>query len=142
MFGVVREPEVAVDWAMLADHVVVDQRGKPSIIGIFQRLTGTRFPKLHPICFAVARLAGPPSERVPVQVRFWSPDEVLLVAREQSVEIGADGDAICVAPFSPLSLPVPGDYVVETVPGGGRPHRLTLHVEQVPTRSEAHHTLA
>lgn len=123
--------DVTVDWAMLADHVIVDQGGKPSIIGIFERLTGTRFPKLHPICFAVARLRGPALETVTVQIRFWSPDAILLAARQQSVELGIAGDAICVTPFAPFSLPIPGEYVVEILPGGATPHKLGLDVEMV-----------
>jgi hypothetical protein len=118
---------------MLADYVLVDNAGKLSIIGIFDRLFAAPFPSLHPQLFIVARWTGGPSKAEATEIRAWSPGGELLVGAQQPLEFGPDGKANTIARLSPLPLPGPGDYTLELLAGGASIHHIPLAVESAPS---------
>jgi hypothetical protein len=100
-------------WAVLADYALVDATGKLSVIGIFDRLTASEFPSIHPILFVVVSWVGPPSKVAVAELRLWGPGKELLVGGQQQVQLGLDGHANGVFRLSPIALPQAGSYVFE-----------------------------
>jgi hypothetical protein len=49
---------VIVHLALVCDHAIIDQHGKLSVLGIFDRIWVERFPAIHPRLHLVLRLKG------------------------------------------------------------------------------------
>jgi hypothetical protein len=49
---------VNVQLALVCDHAIIDQHGKLSVLGIFDRIWVERFPAIHPRLHLVLRLKG------------------------------------------------------------------------------------
>ncbi len=47
-----------VQLALVCDHAIIDQHGKLSVLGIFDRIWVERFPAIHPRLHLVLRLKG------------------------------------------------------------------------------------
>ena len=79
-----------IDFAVLADHALIDQQGKLSVIGIFQVVHVTRFPAMHPRAHLVLRVSGRRTEigDHPVRIRFVGPDGAEVFGGQGSVRFG------------------------------------------------------
>ena len=117
---------------MLADYALVDQRGKLSLIGIFNCLWAPSFPSLQPTVFLAFALNGEPSRSATAELRVWGPTKDLLVGGQQQVLLGIDGRASSIFQLAPLPLPAPGVYIVELLLDGTSAVHLELNVEQAP----------
>jgi hypothetical protein len=78
-------PETSIEWALLADYVMLDNSGKLSIIGIFDRLYLNAPHAMHPMAFVVARWRGAPNAVLASELRIWSPGRELLVGAPQAL---------------------------------------------------------
>src|SRR5256712_8979933 len=81
-----------LDFAVVADYVLVDQAGKLSVLGVFQHIWVQQFPAMHPRLHLVLRLKGKRTEigEHSVQIRLLD---------EQSVEIlGGNGSVTFAEP--------------------------------------------
>lgn len=123
--------ETRVDWTLVADYALMDNMGKLSVLGIFDRLWAPAFPSLHPVLFLVAAWAGGPSQLVGCELRVWGPAKELLVGGQQPVQLGPDGHAHGIFRLSPLPLPAAGEYVFELLAGGISVSHSTLTVIQI-----------
>lgn len=119
-----------VDWGLLADYALVDQRGKLSLIGIFNRLWTPSFPSLQPTVFLAFALTGEASRSAMAELRVWGPTKDLLVGGQQQVMFGTDGRASSIFQLAPLPLPAPGVYIFELLLDGTSAAHLELNVEQ------------
>ncbi len=120
-------------WSLFCDHFLIDQAGKYSFIGVFDRIGAATFPVVQRSLYVAVALEGPPSTRAPALLDIWSPDGVLLLSTQESqVQFSPAGRAVFVNLIYDLQLPVPGQYTV-TVEAAGKPvATVPLEVYQVP----------
>ena len=76
--------------AVVCDHALIDQAGKLSVIGIFERIWVERFPAVHPRLHLVLRLKGRRTEigDHPVEIVLRNPDGGDVLRGDGSVQIG------------------------------------------------------
>jgi hypothetical protein len=124
-------PQFNVEWSLIADYAMVDQTGKLSLIGIFNRLWAPVFPSMQPVVFLVSAWAGEPNRAVTSELRIWGPSKELIVGGQQPVQLGPDGRANGIYRLSPLPLPTPGTYTFELMLEGVSAAHVPLPVEQM-----------
>lgn len=76
--------------AVVCDHALIDQAGKLSVIGIFERIWVERFPAVHPRLHLVLRLKGRRTEigRHPLLIQLLDPDGREVLRGDGAVQIG------------------------------------------------------
>jgi hypothetical protein len=121
-------------WSLFCDHFLIDQAGKYSFIGVFDRIGAPSFPVIQRSIYVAVALEGPPGGTVPALLDIWSPDGALLLSTQESqVQFSPAGRAVFVNLIYDLQLPSPGQYTV-TVEASGKPiATVPLEVYQVPT---------
>jgi hypothetical protein len=108
-------------WSLMCDHFLIDQAGKQSFIGVFDRIGAVAFPAVQRSLYIAVALAGEPNESVPALLDVWSPDGALIVSTPESrLQFSHAGRAMFVNLLFDLQLPAAGEYSV-TVEAGGRP---------------------
>jgi hypothetical protein len=108
-------------WALLCDYFLIDQTGKYSFIGVFDRIGAATFPVVQRSFYVAVSMEGPANSSVPALLDVWSPEGTLLISTPESqVVFSAAGRAMFVNLIYDLQLPVAGDYSI-TVEAGGRP---------------------
>ena len=101
-----------------ADYAMIDQAGKLSIVGIFNRLNFTKFPNAHPVIYLVAILQpsfGEVGDKRGFMIRLMNEDgqEKFKVQGEVRFRRGDDGRyqlANIVIPFRNMPFDEPGRY--------------------------------
>ena len=116
-----------VQLALVCDHAIIDQHGKLSVLGIFDRIWVERFPAIHPRLHLVLRLKGRRTEigdhTVLIQLVDMQGQEILR--GEGNVAIGEppagilDIEAAAVLAFD-VPLERPGVYTFEIAVDGAR----------------------
>lgn len=76
--------------AVVCDHALIDQAGKLSVIGIFERIWVERFPAVHPRLHLVLRLKGRRTEvgEHPITIVLKDPDGREVLRGDGQVQIG------------------------------------------------------
>jgi hypothetical protein len=128
---------VNVQLALVCDHAIIDQHGKLSVLGIFDRIWVERFPAIHPRLHLVLRLKGRRTEVGDHTVLIQLVDDAgrEILRGEGNVQIGeppagiVDIEAAAVLAFD-VPLEKAGVYTFEIAVDGA-------HVAQMP--SSAHH---
>ena len=106
--------------AVVCDHALIDQAGKLSVIGIFERIWVERFPAVHPRLHLVLRLKGRRTEigDHPVRIVLNDPDGREVLRSDGAVQIGEPAagvmevEAGAALPFD-VPLEKPGTYTFE-----------------------------
>jgi len=130
---------VNVQLALVCDHAIIDQHGKLSVLGIFDRIWVERFPAIHPRLHLVLRLKGRRTEvgdhGVLIQLVDDAGREVLR--GEGNVQIGeppagvVDIEAAAVLAFD-VPLEHPGTYTFEITVDGAHVASVPITVAQMP----------
>jgi len=108
-------------WSLLCDYFLIDQAGKYSFIGVFDRIGAAAFPVVQRSFYVAVSLEGVPNTTSPALLDVWSPEGTLLISTPESrIQFSAAGRAMFVNLIYDLQLPGPGDYSI-TVEAGGRP---------------------
>ncbi len=128
-----------VQLALVCDHAIIDQHGKLSVLGIFDRIWVERFPAIHPRLHLVLRLKGRRTEvgghTVLIQLADDTGREVLR--GEGNVQIGeppagvVDIEAAAVLAFD-VPLERPGVYTFEIAVDDARVASVPITVAQMP----------
>ena len=128
-----------VQLALVCDHAIIDQHGKLSVLGIFDRIWVERFPAIHPRLHLVLRLKGRRTEvgdhGVLIQLVDDGGREVLR--GEGNVQIGeppagvVDIEAAAVLAFD-VPLERAGVYTFEIAVDGTRAAGVPITVTQMP----------
>jgi len=131
---------VNVQLALVCDHAIIDQHGKLSVLGIFDRIWVERFPAIHPRLHLVIRLKGRRTEigdhTVLIQLVDMAGQEILR--GEGNVAIGeppagiVDIEAAAVLAFD-VPLERPGVYTFEIAVDGARTASVPITVAQMQT---------
>ncbi|HEY2806096.1 MAG TPA: hypothetical protein VGI92_09585 [Gemmatimonadales bacterium] len=125
--------------AVVCDHALIDQAGKLSVIGIFERIWVERFPAVHPRLHLVLRLKGRRTEigEHPVAIVLMSPDGHEILRGDGAVQIGeppagvTEVEAGAVLAFD-VPLDRPGTYTFEIAVDGESMASVPVAVSQMP----------
>jgi len=134
---------VNVHLALVCDHAIIDQHGKLSVLGIFDRIWVERFPAIHPRLHLVLRLKGRRTEigdhSVLIQLVDAQGQEILR--GEGNVAIGEPAagvveiEAAAVLAFD-VPLEKPGVYTFEIAVDGA--HAASVPVTVLQMQAPAH----
>jgi hypothetical protein len=126
--------------AVVCDHALIDQAGKLSVIGIFERIWVERFPAVHPRLHLVLRLKGRRTEigDHPVQIVLKDPDGTQVLRGDGSVQIGEPPAGVTeVEAGAVLAFDVPleraGTYTFDISVDGEHQASVPVAVSQMPT---------
>ena len=128
--------------AVVCDHALIDQAGKLSVIGIFERIWVERFPAVHPRLHLVLRLKGRRTEigDHPVEIVLHNPDGGDVLRGDGSVQIGeppagvTEVEAGAVLAFD-VPLEKPGVYTFDINVDGEHQASVPVTVSQMPQPS-------
>jgi hypothetical protein len=81
---------VRVALALVCDYALIDQHGKLSVLGIFERIWVPRFPAVHPRLHLVLRLKGRRTEigHHPILIQLVDDDGAEVLRGDGTVQIG------------------------------------------------------
>ena len=132
-----------VHLALVCDHAIIDQHGKLSVLGIFDRIWVERFPAIHPRLHLVLRLKGRRTEigdhSVLIQLVDAQGQEILR--GEGNVAIGeppagvVEIEAAAVLAFD-VPLEKPGVFTFEIAVDGA--HAASVPVTVLQMQAPAH----
>jgi hypothetical protein len=136
---------VNVQLALVCDHAIIDQHGKLSVLGIFDRIWVERFPAIHPRLHLVLRLKGRRTEVGDHAVLIQLVDDTgrEILRGEGNVQIGEppagvlDIEAAAVLAFD-VPLERSGVYTFEITVDSTRVASVPITVAQMP--ASAHST--
>lgn len=129
--------------AVVCDHALIDQAGKLSVIGIFERIWVERFPAVHPRLHLVMRLKGRRTEigDHPVEIVLHDPDGREVLRGDGTVQIGeppagiTEVEAGAVLAFD-VPLDKPGIYTFDISVDGERQATVPVTVTQMPAPAQ------
>ena len=121
-----------VEWSLLCDYCLIDQAGKLSLLGIFDRIATPSLPVQHPLLFVVTRWRTQPHQSFVAETRIWTPTEqLLLTTGPVQVAANPSGQNLTINQFRGLTLDREGQYLVELLAEGETarfyPWQLALH---------------
>ena len=130
--------------AVVCDHALIDQAGKLSVIGIFERIWVERFPAVHPRLHLVLRLKGRRTEigDHPVAIVLHDPDGREILRGDGNVQIGeppagvTEVEAGAVLAFD-VPLDRPGIYTFAISVDEQHTASVPVTVSQMPTPAQA-----
>ena len=125
--------------AALADHALIDQAGRLSVVGIFSHIWVRRTPAVHPRTHLVVRVVGRRNEigEHKLKIRFLDPAQKEILGGEGTFTVGepaagvTDVEAGVILAYD-LALPVLGRYSVEIALDGALVTTLPLTVAEAP----------
>lgn len=125
--------------AVVCDHALIDQAGKLSVIGIFERIWVERFPAVHTRLHLVLRLKGRRTEigDHPVEIVLHDPDGHEVLRGDGLVQIGeppagvTEVEAGAVLAFD-VPLDRPGVYNFNIAVDGVSAATVPVTVTQMP----------
>ncbi len=129
-----------VTLAVACDYALIDQHGKLSVLGIFERIWVERFPAVHPRLHLVLRLKGRRTEigDHPIVIRLVDDGGREVLRGDGAVQIGEppagvlEVEAGAVLAFD-VPLERPGTYTFEIAVDGTLQATVPIAVTQVPT---------
>jgi len=125
--------------AVVCDHALIDQAGKLSVIGIFERIWVERFPAVHPRLHLVLRLKGRRTEigEHPVLITLKDDSGHEVLRGEGVVQIGEPPAGVTeVEAGAVLAFDVPlersGVYMFDILVDGVHQASVPVTVSQMP----------
>ena len=121
-----------VEWSLVCDYCLIDQTGKLSMLGIFERIAAESLPVLHPLLFVVTRWRSVAQESFVAETRIWTPTEQLLVSTGATqVPANPGGQNLTINQFRGLVLEREGQYLIELLAEGETARYYPLQVVTV-----------
>ncbi len=125
--------------AVACDYALIDQHGKLSVLGIFERIWVENFPAVHPRLHLVLRLKGRRTEigEHPIVIRLVDSGGREVLRGDGSVQIGEppagvlEVEAGAVLAFD-VPLERPGIYTFEIAVDGSLEATVPITVSQIP----------
>lgn len=129
--------------AVVCDHALIDQAGKLSVIGIFERIWVERFPAVHPRLHLVLRLKGRRTEigDHPLVIVLHDPDGREVLRGDGAVQIGEPPAGVTeVEAGAVLAFDVPldhaGVYTFDIAVDGASVASVPVTVTQMPAPAQ------
>lgn len=134
-----------VQLALVCDYALIDQAGKLSVLGIFERIWVERFPAVHPRLHLVLRLKGRRTEigDHPIVITLRDGDGREVLRGDGQVQIGeppagiTEVEAGAVLAFD-VPLERPGTYTFDILVDGQRAAQVPVTVSQMPAPAHPH----
>jgi hypothetical protein len=104
-----------LDWAVLCDHALIDAGGKLTLIGLFESITTSVLPGLHPVMGVVSRWRTNPGEIFVLQTKLISPSDVEMASIESRCQSGPNNRHNVVNNMLMTRLPMAGRYRMQFV---------------------------
>jgi hypothetical protein len=130
---------VNLAFAVACDYAIIDQHGKLSVLGMFERIWVERFPAVHPRLHLVLRLKGRRTEigDHPVQIRLVDDLGHEVLRGDGTVQIGEPPAGVLeVEAGAVLAFDIPlehaGTYTFEITVDGRLEATVPLTVSQLP----------
>ena len=128
-----------VSLAVACDYALIDQHGKLSVLGMFERIWVERFPAVHPRLHLVLRLKGRRTEigDHPIMIRLVDDGGREVLRGDGAVQIGEppagvlEVEAGAVLAFD-VPLEHPGTYSFEITVDGALEATVPVTVSQIP----------
>lgn len=128
-----------VQLALVCDYAIVDQAGKLSVIGIFERIWVERFPAVHPRLHLVLRLKGRRTEigNHPIVITLSDSGGREVLRGEGNVQIGeppagvTEVEAAAVLAFD-VPLEQAGLFHFDVLVDGAKEAEVPVTVTQMP----------
>ena len=126
--------------AVACDYALIDQHGKISVLGIFERIWVEHFPAVHPRLHLVLRLKGRRTEigEHAIVIRLVDDGGREVLRGDGAVQIGEppagvlEVEAGAVLAFD-VPLERPGSYTFEIAVDGSLEATVPITVSQIPT---------
>jgi hypothetical protein len=130
---------VIVSLAVACDYALIDQHGKLSVLGIFERIWVADFPAVHPRLHLVLRLKGRRTEigEHAIVIRLVDDEGREVLRGDGAVQIGEppagvlEVEAGAVLAFD-VPLERPGTYTFEIAVDGSLEATVPITVSQIP----------
>jgi hypothetical protein len=130
---------VNVHLALVCDYALIDQAGKLSVLGIFERIWVERFPAVHPRLHLVLRLKGRRTEigDHPIMITLQDGEGREVLRGDGQVQIGeppagiTEVEAGAVLAFD-VPLERPGTYTFDIYVDGELAVQVPVMVTQMP----------
>lgn len=126
-----------VAFALLADAANISREGKLNILGVFERIQGTKFPLTWPRMVLVTRFIASAAEfgsEKALDIVTLDADGKQLgrVSGKMKIQKGAPGRMLKINHIFPMTLtfPAPGQYSIEVLVGGESKVTVPLEVIQ------------
>ena len=126
-----------VAFALLADAANISREGKLNILGVFERIQGTKFPLTWPRMVLVTRFIASAAEfgsEKALDIVTLDADGKQLgrVSGKMKIQKGAPGRMLKINHIFPMTLtfPTPGQYSIEVLVGGESKVTVPLEVVQ------------
>jgi len=134
---------VIASLAVACDYALIDQHGKLSVLGIFERIWVEHFPAVHPRLHLVLRLKGRRTEigEHAIVIRLVDDEGREVLRGDGAVQIGEppagvlEVEAGAVLAFD-VPLERPGIYTFEIAVDGSLEATVPIAVSQIPTPAE------
>jgi len=123
----------SVQWSLVCDYCLVDQGGRLSLIGIFDRLVMPELPIVYPLLHVVTqwRIGGENTFRM--EARLWTPTEQVLSTSGEVLVGPLMGDQhLTINRFGALTLERSGQYLVELLANGETERFYPIHLTVQP----------
>ena len=125
--------------AVVCDYALIDQHGKISVLGIFERIWVEHFPAVHPRLHLVLRLKGRRTEigEHAIVIRLVDDEGREVLRGDGAVQIGEppagvlEVEAGAVLAFD-VPLERPGTYTFEIAVDGSLEATVPITVSQIP----------
>ena len=125
--------------AVVCDYALIDQHGKLSVLGIFERIWVEHFPAVHPRLHLVLRLKGRRTEigEHAIVIRLVDDEGREVLRGDGAVQIGEppagvlEVEAGAVLAFD-VPLERPGTYTFEIAVDGSLEATVPITVSQIP----------
>jgi len=130
---------VIASLAVVCDYALIDQHGKISVLGIFERIWVEHFPAVHPRLHLVLRLKGRRTEigEHAIVIRLVDDEGREVLRGDGAVQIGEppagvlEVEAGAVLAFD-VPLERPGTYTFEIAVDGSLEATVPITVSQIP----------
>ena len=107
-----------VEYMHVCDYAFNAEGNKPSMIGVFDRISAGAFPTHHPYMAVAIQFRGQQHEMIPVKVELGRPNGEVLAKVESQVVAGPEGGAFLVLNMVAVQFPEPGRYTVRVSSAG------------------------
>jgi hypothetical protein len=123
----------SVDWSLLCDYYLIDQAGRLSLLGIFDRLLVPQLPVVYPYLHVVTRWRLGDARQFRLETRLWTPTEqVLATTGELAVGPVPHDQHLTINSFAGLTFDRAGQYLVELLADGETARFYPLQVAMQP----------
>jgi len=125
-------------WAEICDHVILEQRGKVGIIGMFDQINARGFPAEHPDFWVACKMEGYPKEKIQIEISIIGPDGEIMASIGPIESFASDsGHAFLGGRIFRPKFPKPGRYEIRIRPAGNPATSLFLNLVQLPASEQS-----